>query len=130
MSRMKLCDGYVIEIIDLFTYHGASQPQLAKWYGVTPMTISNILNRRTWRDVEIPGLVEKDLFKRLSVLKSGVGNNNASILTKRKVDNIRRAYLYGGWTQAALARKYGVTQPNICMIVRRKTWAHIPDPEK
>ncbi len=50
----------------------------------------------------------------------------AAKLTEDDVRAIRATYVPGCRThgQSALARRYGVTQPLIGMIVRRELWAH------
>lgn len=50
----------------------------------------------------------------------------AAKLTDAKVRDIRRRAA-AGETQRALAREYGVTQPAIMQVVRRRTWKHITD---
>lgn len=50
----------------------------------------------------------------------GVHNGNAK-LTAAQVKRIRRGYA-NGRTQAALAKEFGVSQPQIGNIVRRKNW--------
>ena len=54
----------------------------------------------------------------------GERHGNAK-LTEEQVREIRRRFDAGGVTQTALAGQYGVSQPLIGGIVRRKTWTHI-----
>jgi hypothetical protein len=51
----------------------------------------------------------------------------ASKLTDADVIEIRRRYAERGETQSALAREFGVSQVNVCRIVNRKSWTHLPD---
>lgn len=53
--------------------------------------------------------------------KSGVNK-----LTEAQVIEIRQRHNQGGITQNQLAIEYGVFNTNISMIVRRKTWRHLP----
>ena len=46
-------------------------------------------------------------------------------LTDAQVLEVRARYAAGGVSQRALAREYGVTQPNIHAIVNRETWTHL-----
>lgn len=39
-----------------------------------------------------------------------------------KANEIRRVYATGRFTQKYLAKRYGVSQPSICRVVRGKTW--------
>lgn len=45
-------------------------------------------------------------------------------LNEETVASIRRMYENGDASQRALARMFGVTQPNIQQIVSGKTWRH------
>lgn len=49
-----------------------------------------------------------------------------SKLTEAKVREIRELAAVG-WSQRKLAARYGVSAPAIGYIVRRLTWAHVPD---
>lgn len=46
-------------------------------------------------------------------------------LTAEAVVAIRKLYATGCWTQTDLAALFGIAQPTVSRIVRRKTWAHI-----
>ena len=62
----------------------------------------------------------------LSYRKKYVGvDNNLTKLTNDKVLKIREMYSEGGITQKELAKMFGVTQPNIKEILKRRTWKHI-----
>ena len=54
---------------------------------------------------------------------AGEGHHFAK-LTRRQVEEIRRAYRRGGVTQYELAARYGVTQTNISGIVNNRKWAN------
>lgn len=51
--------------------------------------------------------------------------NPMSVLTEDDVRGILRRYAAGGITQDQLARIYGVTRPNVNLIVNRRTWKHV-----
>ena len=53
------------------------------------------------------------------------GSHGLARLTEAQVREIRRAYATGAWSQRRLARRFGVTQPNIQSIVNRNTWTHV-----
>ena len=58
-------------------------------------------------------------------LQSTKGSKNGfNVLTEIQVIEIRKLYSEG-WLQRELARKFGVTRPNIGLIVNRKSWTHI-----
>lgn len=48
-----------------------------------------------------------------------------SKLTAEEVRAIRREYAEGWNTMVAVAKKYGVSQSSIFLIVHRKNWAHV-----
>ena len=56
----------------------------------------------------------------------GTDNGNAK-LTEEQVIEIRRRYADGGVAQRPLAAEYGVHQPLISDIVRRKRWKHLDE---
>ncbi|HEY3497143.1 MAG TPA: HNH endonuclease [Polyangiaceae bacterium] len=56
----------------------------------------------------------------------GAGNAAAK-LTAEDVVKIRNLYASGGWSQQALAHIFGVKQTAVSNVVKRRTWAHVPD---
>jgi hypothetical protein len=50
---------------------------------------------------------------------------NTHKLDTKKVKEIRRLFATGEWSQAALGREYGVSQPAIYKIVKRQAWKHV-----
>lgn len=52
--------------------------------------------------------------------------NNLAKLTEELVTTIRQRYANEHITCTALGTEFGITTANICYIVRRKTWKHIP----
>lgn len=48
-----------------------------------------------------------------------------SRLTEKQVKEIRRKFSEGGVTKVQLAKEFGVTDPAIGAIVRRKVWKHV-----
>lgn len=52
-------------------------------------------------------------------------------LTRVEVSEIRRRYAAGGVTQQQLADEYGVSNPNICRVLKGDAWTHpaFPDEE-
>ena len=53
----------------------------------------------------------------------GVRNKSAK-LTDADVLEIRSGR-FGGWSQARIARHFGVSESRVCDILRRKAWKHI-----
>ena len=55
----------------------------------------------------------------------GARNTNTK-LTEAQVAAIRSRYASGGVSQQALADEYGVSQHVVHLVIRRKTWRHVP----
>jgi predicted XRE-type DNA-binding protein len=51
--------------------------------------------------------------------------SGAARLTTVAVMEIRQLYAIGAYSQYELAERFGVSQPAIGMIVRRKNWRHV-----
>jgi DNA-binding MarR family transcriptional regulator len=51
--------------------------------------------------------------------------NNAAKLTDADVLELRRLYDEEGWIQQDLADRYGIAQPHVSAIVRRRSWTHL-----
>jgi len=56
--------------------------------------------------------------------QDGITNCNAK-LTEDDVREIRRLYATGKFSQRVLARRFGVSQATISLIVQRKIWKHV-----
>lgn len=54
------------------------------------------------------------------------GNAKASKLSPTQVQEIRRLYQAGGWSQGALAREFCISVVQIGRIVRGEVWQHLP----
>jgi len=54
----------------------------------------------------------------------GEGHHLAK-LTEADVRSIRDQYAAGGVSQRALARRFGVAQSNIGLVISRRTWTHV-----
>jgi len=69
-------------------------------------------------------MVLKNRQKKPEYAAKGETNGNSK-LTEKEVKEIRKLYEFGVLNQYELAKNYGVTQPAIGCIVRKKTWRHI-----
>lgn len=135
---------------------GSRPLDLATACGVTPQLIRSIRDGKTWTHVPVPAeLIDA---KRLRPVGRARGERNGSrtyperrprgdqhwtILrpnglargeqsgnakpTTDDVQAIRRA-LIAGERIAALARRYGVSEPTVAAVRDRRTWAHLPPP--
>jgi len=56
---------------------------------------------------------------------SGVKHHWAK-LTEGDIIEIRALHATGQWRQREIAAKFGVCQANICLIVTRQKWRHVP----
>ena len=64
----------------------------------------------------------KDAFRH-GALRSDGEHNPLAKLTWRTVRELRQAHRAGGVTQAALGRRFGVTQSTVSLVVNNKVWA-------
>lgn len=55
----------------------------------------------------------------------GEKSTNAK-LTEQQVIEIRTLYWQEHYQQQVLAARYGISRPNICVLLKRQTWNHIP----
>jgi hypothetical protein len=76
------------------------------------------LNRETWK--HLGGDKDAPVQNRQPI---GVRNKSAK-LTDADVLEIRSGR-FGGWSQARIARHFGVSESRVCDILRRKAWTHI-----
>ena len=60
--------------------------------------------------------------------KFGPGNTKASKLSNEDVYEMRRLYQDEGWSQARLARHFGVVTNTVGRVVRGESHQHVPSP--
>jgi hypothetical protein len=118
----KLTEDAVRDIRRRYAAGDVSQMALAKEYGVSQYVILVCVQRRTWKHVEDPDAPPAQ--PRLIVSPRGEERIWAK-LTEDDVRAIRARYAAGGISMSALGREYGISAPNVCLIVKRKTWAHV-----
>lgn len=98
--------------------------QLGTEYNVSAETIGHVLRAETWAHVAADdGLGEiRDLSRRG---KAGSLNNSARI-NEDDVREIRRLYQEGGFTYAALAQQFGISDVAARFVIIGRTWKHVP----
>lgn len=109
----KLSPVAVKEIVDKYR-SGATQKELGAEYGVSYVTVSQIIRGEIWTHVT----------RNLDLPKFRKYNRERAILTERSVIDIRKKY-GEGQTQLSLAKEFGVSKAAIQAIVTRKNWKHI-----
>jgi hypothetical protein len=50
-SQSKLTEGQVLEMRDIYATGGASQPELARLFHVSPALVNAIINRKAWKHI-------------------------------------------------------------------------------
>lgn len=118
-GNAKLTEADVLEIRRRFAA-GEMQPTLGEVFGVSSRTISKIVRGRRWHHV-----AGSDGDVRDQIRPHGEEHGMA-ILAEADVLAIRRRHALGE-TQSALGREFGVTVSTVWCIVKRKTWAWLPD---
>ncbi len=53
------------------------------------------------------------------------GQHGQAKVSEADVVAIRELYASGGWTQKKLAERFGISQPNVSLIVSRAGWTHL-----
>ena len=112
----KLTEQQVLEI-----YHdrGRTNAEIAKEYGISSITVSNIQSGDTWAH----------LFKKHGIIPKGKGHNgefqSRSKLTTNQVIEIRKLHGTGKHTQIELAKKYDMSKSAIGAIIKKENWKHI-----
>jgi len=92
---------------------------LAKKYNLRPSTISNILNKRSWKNAL------KDL-PTINIKERQQGEKwKLSKLKEQDVLEIKTMYATGNYTMQYLAKKYNVSSSAINNIIRGRDWKHI-----
>jgi IS30 family transposase len=128
VARLKADD--VREIRQLAAA-GCVQRRLAERFGVSPMVISQIVNRRTWTRLSQPTPtqeISKNLLVNLMRKKCGTsqkGEHNGR--AKLSIDDVReiRRLASEGWLQRQIADRFGIAQVTVSGIINRRLWTHI-----
>lgn len=108
--------GDVLEIRRLACIEGISRQKLADKYSISASQIALIVTGKAWPNAGGP-IMDVSANKGESA--------KTSILTESQVLEIRRRAAEERITHKELAKEYGVSRPNISLIVNRKNWRHI-----
>jgi DNA-binding XRE family transcriptional regulator len=104
----KLTDEEVIQIRDRYASGGVSQQDLANEFGLSQVSISDIVRHVNWRHLGGP-----------------LADSGNAKLSEADVIQIRARYAAGGVSQQALADQFGVSQYTISCTVRRRSWKQV-----
>lgn len=97
--------------------------ELGRRYEVSQAVVGSIIHGKTWRHVPRPANMRKPVMGTL-----GSGSGNAK-LTEAMVQQILADWNASDRpTQAELGQRYGVGQVSISLIIRGKSWRHVPRP--
>lgn len=99
---------------------GDSQNLIALEFRIGQTTVSNIVNRNTWKHILDVESVRPVGLARTSI--NDIGGNR--VVNAKLVREIRERFSEGE-TQTALSLDLNIHQTTISLIVRRKTWSHI-----
>ncbi len=118
-----------VDIVPIFreAIAGATYAEIATPRGIGRATVGLILQRKIWGHVVVPEALLTQRACRLPALRPIRGERAAGAkLTPAQVLVIRQK-AREGVTHDQLAREYHVSFSNISAIVRRSTWAWLPD---
>lgn len=108
-----------VRICRMLYMDGWKQIELAALFGVSQPHISSIVTRKTWGHVQT-----RDCSAKGRHSNQNGGNNSSAKMTETKV-RIARMFYKNGFSQRELAALFGVSQPTISDIVRKKLWNHV-----
>lgn len=108
-AKAKLTDASVLKIRKEYRETRISQVDLGKKYGICDSAMSQIILGQTWSHLPF----DKTIRQRTS-----------HKVTEDDVREIRNAHA-NGETNTEIAKRYGVKQHTISVIVHRKTWKHV-----
>lgn len=118
-GRAKLSRSQVLEIRRRYAEQYITQQELADEYGVAGRTMCQVVRGETWKHLPIKVVSDQERIAR------GKHATAPKKLTAEQVIEIRQRYAQGGITQRELASMFGVSPPNISLIVRGKHWKHL-----
>jgi group I intron endonuclease len=119
----KLSDIQVVEIMERFVSTMDSKDAIAKDYNVNKESLSDILKRKTYRNVEVPQHILDKLPEALKVSRRLTGSNNKkSKLSDIDCEEIRKLYASGTNTFVGIAKIYNVSKAAIAGVVKNKTY--------
>lgn len=108
-----------VEKIRHFLNKGLGCKVLARKFEVHHSTIEDIRKGLTWNPKR------KKLAKEIQKISVRGENNHWSKLTEKEVKHIRKLLDKGIYSQAAIAKAYGVTSQLISLINLKKIWIHL-----
>ena len=113
----KLTAADVVAIRARYAAGGVTLRRLAAEYGVQPANIGHVIAGRAWTHLPLVECYTSTAGER----------NGAAKLDNAKVAEIRQLYESGGWTQAALASRFGAAHQTISRVCRGELWKHTED---
>lgn len=122
-ATAKLNSEQVEEIKLKLIENKLSAPEIAREYGVSSSSISDIKRVKTWKHVR-PDLSDK--LKNTVYDSRKMGSDNPdSKLTEEDVIEIKKLIQKGDRTLISIAKEFGVSGATISSIKHEKTWSHI-----
>ncbi len=119
LPQAKFTDETAKEALRLYQSGKMNMNMIAKKFGVDRGTVSPLINRKTWKHLNIP---------RISIPYNkwchGDMNGNAS-LTEDIVRSIRKDFTPGVVTAKMLSERYGVCILSIQRVVYGHSWVHV-----
>jgi len=126
-ARRKLSDDQVSELCSLYRSGKYTYQELSKRYGIGIRTVHNIIAGLTYKDVTGGETVP---INRSSRSGQAGEMHPRHKLSEEQVLEIRELYRDGIMSQSEIAKKYGVSQCRVSLIVNRKSWYCLEDKEK
>lgn len=125
-SLARLTGEKALKIRTEYLFAGMTAYELARQFNVSPATIYNVINNKTWKDNEYNLIKNSKFFQEIKRLNYNRGNkNHNSPLIEKDVLKIREMYKNREHSSVELAKIFNVSKFTIISILNRKTWNHI-----
>lgn len=107
------------DIPDIFTalHSGSSVAELANHYSVSTATINLVRSRKTWKHVQVP----EHIVQAVTPQRGSLSEADIAPILRR---------LLNGESASTIARDYDVSTATIQAVRERRSWAHVPVPDK
>jgi len=120
VARYKIHPAAVVRLRQRYALGRVSMYALARQYGLSESQVGRILRGESRKQAAGP-----TTGRQMRHTPKGE-TNGRSKLTSQEVRRARARYDRGGVTQADLAEAYGLTRVGMHLVLKRRSWRHIP----
>ena len=138
-NTSKLHNDLVIKIIEEYNSNQFTQQELALRYNVSNASINNLLNNKTWKNINKPPIIKVLSDESRNRMSDAHKNKIVSDETRRKMSNVKSGKKYAaklnwdivnkirekynnGISKEELSLEFSISKINIYYIVTYRTW--------